>query len=352
MEVNIPRSNTDNFYRYRMPVIKTKIEGKGNGIRTVIVNMGKIMKALDRPIDHGTKFIGFELGAQTKSDAVHNNAIISGKHDDEQLALCLDKFIDTYILCIKCKNPETTLTVKKGNIISKCKACGKIFKIDLTHKLSNYILKTESSKQPVTHKNDLLKIIKVENVEKDGEVWSMDTSQSAVNARKQRLYCDVDTDGTELGSEAYPAENFVNYISTERDEKEFKTTLNLLKVSQGWSDNTLIKYIFMGLFSNGNIRNDFYKKIKYISYYINNEKEMTLLLMCIEKFMESHDDCIPETIHFINGFYEEGILDEDIIFKWYDSKNKIISEELSQKIKDNINPFIEWLTNAETVLED
>ncbi len=51
--VNIPRSNIDVYYRYKMPIIQIKIEGKGNGIRTIIVNMDKIMKALDRPMEYG-----------------------------------------------------------------------------------------------------------------------------------------------------------------------------------------------------------------------------------------------------------------------------------------------------------
>lgn len=39
MTVNIPRSINDEYYRYKMPILQTKIEGKGNGLRTVIVNM-------------------------------------------------------------------------------------------------------------------------------------------------------------------------------------------------------------------------------------------------------------------------------------------------------------------------
>lgn len=112
-QVNIPRSIDDIYYRYKMPIMITKIEGKGNGIRTVITNMGEVMKALDRPLDFGTKFMGMELGTKTKLDLVQRNCTLNGKHDDEKLALYLDKFIDIYVLCTKCKNPETFLDVKK-----------------------------------------------------------------------------------------------------------------------------------------------------------------------------------------------------------------------------------------------
>ena len=39
----------DDHYRYKMPVPKIKVEGKGNGIKTVIINMTSMAKALKIP---------------------------------------------------------------------------------------------------------------------------------------------------------------------------------------------------------------------------------------------------------------------------------------------------------------
>jgi len=45
---NVNREVNDTFYRYKMPAITAKVEGKGNGIKTVIVNMVDIARALNR----------------------------------------------------------------------------------------------------------------------------------------------------------------------------------------------------------------------------------------------------------------------------------------------------------------
>jgi len=66
--VNVNRSVTDIFYRYKMPRLQAKVEGKGNGIKTVLVNMAEVARAIGRPATYPTKYFGCELGAQTLFD--------------------------------------------------------------------------------------------------------------------------------------------------------------------------------------------------------------------------------------------------------------------------------------------
>lgn len=66
--LNVNRNVADVFYRYKMPRISAKVEGKGNGIKTVIVNMIDVARAIGRPATYPTKYFGCELGAQTQFD--------------------------------------------------------------------------------------------------------------------------------------------------------------------------------------------------------------------------------------------------------------------------------------------
>ena len=62
--INIRRDVADSFYRYKMPKIQSKVEGKGNGIKTVIPNLAEVARALGRPPIYVHKYFGIELGAQ------------------------------------------------------------------------------------------------------------------------------------------------------------------------------------------------------------------------------------------------------------------------------------------------
>lgn len=241
--VNVRRDVDDKFYRYkcvlfsvanprctagkltqpfRMPVLLTKIEGKGNGIKTVIPNMSDVARSLQRPPAYPTKFFGCELGAQTSFDEKADRYIVNGAHDASRLRELLDTFIDKFVLCGSCKNPETNLIINKGDfIIRDCQACGQRTNVDMRHKLTVFILKnppkvkkTKKGKDGVDAENggasplgddaglddadsddELTKRIKAEaaglgpspTADMTEDDWAVDTSAEAVKARVKAL---------------------------------------------------------------------------------------------------------------------------------------------------------------------
>ena len=92
------------------------------------------------------KYFGFELGAQTNTNPADDRWIINGAHEASKLQDYLDGFISKFVLCKKCKNPETDVHIKDGRILLDCKACGQRSDVDLRLKLSSFILKNQPKK--------------------------------------------------------------------------------------------------------------------------------------------------------------------------------------------------------------
>jgi len=124
-----------------MPRLVTKVEGRGNGIKTVLVNVVDIAKALHVLPHYPTKYFGIELGAQSKFDKARDCGVVNGSHNAGDLAKLLDKFIATFVLCPTCKLPEIKMDVQKSKIKIDCAACGHNSILKTAHKLATYILK-------------------------------------------------------------------------------------------------------------------------------------------------------------------------------------------------------------------
>ena len=95
-----------------------------------------------------TKFFGCELGAQTSF--ANDRYIVNGAHQADRLRELLDVFIEKFVLCPSCKNPETEIIItgKPGHedMTRDCKACGSHTQIDMRHKLVTFILKNPPKK--------------------------------------------------------------------------------------------------------------------------------------------------------------------------------------------------------------
>lgn len=141
-----PKKGDDKFYRYKMPRIQVKVEGKGNGIKTVVVNLSTIAQSLARPGGHVIKWFALDLGAQTNMDPPDDRWIINGAHDGETLQKSLFIFIEKYVLCDDCGNPETDLVIKDDIVRKDCKACGARSRPLVHTNLINFILKNQPKK--------------------------------------------------------------------------------------------------------------------------------------------------------------------------------------------------------------
>ncbi|EJD04476.1 eukaryotic translation initiation factor 5 [Fomitiporia mediterranea MF3/22] len=385
--VNIRRDVDDKFYRYRMPVLLTKIEGKGNGIKTVVPNMSDVARALSRPPTYPTKFFGCELGAQTTFDEKGDRYIVNGAHDASRLRELLDIFIDKFVLCAACKNPETDLIITKGDMITRdCKACGQRTNVDMRHKLTTFILKnppkvskkSKKAKEGAATENgggsppaeaaeeqgadsddELTKRIKIEaaelaeNSKLKEEEWAVDTSPEAVKARVKALESGMQS-GLLLGDDDSDDDANSPYTQIGQWAEENRETTSAVEVYKHAQDlgiekkHKTVQVLVQALFTE-NIATEIPKFAPMFAKMVTSERHQKALLGGIERFVGvTHPDLVPSIPKILMAFYQADALEEEVVKQWgtHVSK-KYVDKDTSKKVRKASEPFLKWLDEAD-----
>jgi len=349
---NINRGVEDAFYRYKMPKLLAKVEGNGNGIKTVIPNMKEIGKALGRSPEYPTKFFGFELGSQTIMDEKTSRYIVNGSHEQKKLADLLDVYIKKFILCGSCGNPETEMILKnskKGlkekDLYLSCKACGKLTAVDPIHKLTGFIVKNPPPNL-VAASGAAAK--KGEKKDKDGK---KDKDANDDGEKDEAVVDDPIAEVTESLSKTStkedPAELFAQFISeSERTADEL-----LFEANKYDLNNELASAIVVQVLLEGNVVQNFKKHTQLIKEFVKgDEKGQKGVLGGLERLVcVTHPDLLLKIPQIIKLFYDDDILEEEVIFSWQEKPSRKFAgdKELAKKVRDAAQPLIDWLKNAE-----
>ncbi|KYN08113.1 Eukaryotic translation initiation factor 5 [Cyphomyrmex costatus] len=384
--LNVNRNVSDAFYRYKMPRIQAKVEGKGNGIKTVIVNMVDVAKAIGRPATYPTKYFGCELGAQTQFDFKNERFIVNGSHDATKLQDLLDGFIRKYVLCPACDNPETELMVssKKGTISQGCKACGHHGLLESNHKLNTYILKNPPSLNPAVQGSSLTegkrgkrskrangdtattvatttattngndRSERTINDDGDDDKWAVDVSEEAVRARLQDL-----TDGAKGmtisddldKSEKERMDMFYKLVKCRRDAGQLDNNhKELVAEAERLEIKTKAPLILAELLFDQGIAAQAKKyRVLLLRFTHDDIKAQKYLIRGIEQVIALHKDALmPKVPGILKLFYDADILEEKAFDEWSNKvSKKYVSKDLSQEIHDRAAPFLTWLKVAE-----
>jgi len=417
--VNISGSSgqnpTDTFYRYKMPQLLVKVEGRGNGIKTVIPNMVDIAKALARPPSYPTKFFGCELGAQTTLDEKNERYIVNGAHDANRLRELLAAFIDKFVLCPSCKNPETDLYITKQEMIYRdCKACGHRQDVDMRHKLTTFILRNPPENKKKSKKGskgdkgskDGATSPKAEGAEEDdgaveagsddeltrkieagaadisvddskagNEGWSVDTSAEAVKNRQRTLQAGVqsllqneDEDDNTGEAEDSPYSLFEAWVASEaRDGSSTDAEIYKKATEMGIEKKyKTMQFLVQGLFTPTTIVNAaevekhaplFKKMIVQGSAGKGTEKHLKSILGGIEIFVGLlNPDMATEKVvpRVLMAFYQADILDDEELLKTWAShiSKKYVDKQTCKIVRRSAKPFIDWLDEEDEDDED
>lgn len=77
--------------------------------RTMWSNFAQTAQIMHRSPEHIMSFVASELGAEASLDA-SQRLILKGRYMPKQAESLLKKYINEYVMCHMCRNPETTLT--------------------------------------------------------------------------------------------------------------------------------------------------------------------------------------------------------------------------------------------------
>uniref|UniRef100_A0A0E0JVJ3 W2 domain-containing protein n=1 Tax=Oryza punctata TaxID=4537 RepID=A0A0E0JVJ3_ORYPU len=331
---NIGASNKgDAFYRYKMPKMITRIESRGNGIKTKIVNMVDIAKALARPASYITKYFSCVVGTRHTFDEKTGDSLVYGAHDTVKLAGLLENFIKKYVQCYGCGNPETEIVVsvisKADKKVSlKCAACGHVSEV--VDKKNDQFIKFISKGSPEPKKGG-----------KDNKAMR--------RAEKERM-----SEGVSNGHGANKATLYDQLVKKIKAKAatpaQVKAILSSSPLPPQDAMNALLDALFHG--AGKGFAKEVLKRKDYLAAAVSDDTDaQVLLLHAIEAFCGggSGAEAVKEVPVVLKVLYDGDVLEEEAIDKWY---KEAVAVGRTSPALEKATPFVEWLKRADSEEEE
>jgi len=284
----------------------------------------------------------------------------------------LDGFISKFVLCSKCENPETILSIRNGEIFRTCKACGNKSLADNTHKICSFI-RTNPPPKPVKVKqakdnaaanvdngrenevvegmvapegfDDSLANIdgKLDEDDWDEEVAAASREDDLAEKFKEVLDIEEDEDPLEVFGD-FLVKN-VDSISDERIYKEIK--------ERGLKNDKAVAVIVQVLFVT-----DFVKSIKtrstLLKGLLKTSRDQLAFLGALDRLASIHDTSILKKVPLIlQSLYSFDLVEESVLLEWRGHVSKrYVSKEQGEKVRVAAEPFFKWLEQADESASD
>tara|TARA_Y200000002_G_scaffold340080_1_gene310420 strand:- start:89 stop:1069 length:981 start_codon:yes stop_codon:yes gene_type:complete len=304
----------DPSYRYKMPKLELKWEGKGGGRKTVFSNCEEVARALHRNPKELCKWFGIDLGVPTSSNDIF---FIKGHHTYQILYPSLCKYIETFVLCPNCRQPEVPkYKVKSGLIQMKCSGCGHRCQIDSGNKLCPFILKNTAQKK--------------KKPDKEKKKKKREKKRDKKQEKKKKK---------EMVEE-----------SEESDESEKENLFD-------FGESIVHKSLIDGRSIIERFMNDF-ERLPLKEFFINlRENDLPSGLLNIdplEVLKELEDFClqpeiqekaVPVFSYILQLLYEKDFLSEEVLLAWSFLKEELPKDSVERIVyNDETVKFIEWLS--------
>ncbi len=114
VEINLETKTS----RFEIP----KVKGHHIKTKTIISNFLQITAQIRRNPTHLLKFLTKELASQ--GEMQNERLILSRKLSSKEINEKINKYVGLFVLCPKCKKPDTEIIEKNGENFIHCLACG------------------------------------------------------------------------------------------------------------------------------------------------------------------------------------------------------------------------------------
>lgn len=142
--ININFTDDPN-YRYKMPVMEVRSQGRGNGAQFVIENLKDVALALHRSPEEITKFFQLGFGNFGRYNPSEGSVTFTGSATIAEASRVLKDYVFTHVLCQACSNPETSYILKEKGLSMVCAACGQARPL-VTDRFTKHIMKIMEQK--------------------------------------------------------------------------------------------------------------------------------------------------------------------------------------------------------------
>ena len=256
----------------------------------------------------------------------------------------MDLFIDKYVICGSCSNPETKLKTKGGLVRLHCISCGHETAADAKHKFSDFLVKeikkTSESGEGKKAKKQAKKGKKEEEEEDDASLFKSSTDASAVKQRKKML----------LGEQGASKEKVVDWKEELRKSLRSNEILSKERIQDFrnkllLSPDDIAKLMLEVCVDDPSLRQvlPFAKRFK--SYFSDRRSQRSLVTALVELITSKFEDKISKLPNVLKAFYDNDCLEEDVILEWYE--NADVSDDKSKEAKLSVVGLVNWLKDTE-----
>jgi translation initiation factor 5 len=396
---NINRQVRDAHYRYKMPAISVKIDPipkRRHRLITSITNLNRIAKALG----YGTtpeavlKFLSYDVGSSCRVSSEIRKGKgelvkyeLFGSYHPEVLQPRLDLFIQHWILCRGCDNPETTLfadssSTKKAKTVTikqRCYACGQLNDLVAGDKFAQYLkmkLPSMESETPEKYKpkgnqtdasaDDYSKNHDDEDHDvegwNEGDAFVLPTDDFAAINRTIELSRISTADSFQLANiQHYPERSkinaFIQYakkLKTLDDDLAVKELTFLVRTFK--LKSKIIKPFFLQVlkWTSTGKKMTFAQLIEGINAYEDHFEvlclydtiacERELLVQYAQIISNNRKHLLPYSAHVLHALYTNDIVDGSVILEWASTA----TSPFSRRMKAKCVKLLDWLSNADT----